>query len=136
MDDSCSARAFGVMVGLFGSCADTAAPVRRSTARVISRMLILKPREHGPTLWPRIRLPMEEVADGLLHHLPGDFRDRAGERDVLRAGLHAILRVAAFLDAAIAHQRLQTFLLEHAARRMRIEQANLRDGRRTYEPGA
>src|ERR1039458_1498264 len=49
----------------------------------------------------------EEVLHGLPHHLPADIGDGLGERDLLGADFDAVLRVAAFLDAAIAHERLQ-----------------------------
>src|SRR5580692_1630714 len=44
----------------------------------------------------------EKVTDGLFHHCAADLGNRARQGDVLRTGFHAIVCVAAFLDAAIA----------------------------------
>src|SRR5438477_5593355 len=68
----------------------------------------------------------EHVFDGLDHHLPGDPRDRPRERDSLGAGLYAILGIAAFVDAAIAHKRMQAFFFEDRTGGMVIEQCDLR----------
>src|SRR5260370_39340859 len=71
----------------------------------------------------------QQVAERLLHDLTTDFGNRRGQWNVLRTNLDAVLGVAAFLDAAIAHQRRQTLALQRPAGRMRVEQAHLRDSR-------
>jgi len=77
----------------------------------------------------------EQVAERLPHDLAADFGNRRGQRDVLRTNLDAVLRVAAFLDAAVAHERRQTLALQGLAGRMRVEEAHLRDRGRAYESG-
>ena len=54
----------------------------------------------------------EKVTEGLLHDRAADFGNGLGQRNILGANFHAVLRVAAFLDAAIAHQRRQTLALQ------------------------
>src|SRR5271170_3049244 len=49
--------------------------------------------------------------------------------------MHAVLRIAALLDAAVAHQRAKPFLFEHLARGVLVEELHLGDGRRTDEAG-
>ena len=58
-----------------------------------------------------------------------------GQRDILGANLDAVLRVAAFLNAAVAHQRRETLALQLFACGMRVEQPHLRDGGRAHEAG-
>src|SRR5689334_25174019 len=82
------------------------------------------------------QLSSEQVADGLLHHFAADFGDGAGERNVFRAGFHAILRVATFLDATIAHQRGQALALQSSAGGVGVKQPDLRNGRSANEAGA
>ena len=48
-------------------------------------------------------LSAEQVANGLLHDRAADFGNGLGERDLLGARLHAVLRIPALLDSAIAH---------------------------------
>jgi hypothetical protein len=69
----------------------------------------------------------EEIANRLLHDLAANFGNRFGQWNVFRANLHAVLRVAAFLDAAVSHEGREALALEGCAGRMRIEQAHLRD---------
>jgi hypothetical protein len=52
-----------------------------------------------------IVLAPEQIRNSLHHYIPADLRNRPCQRNVLRADFHAVLRVTAFLDAAIAHQR-------------------------------
>src|SRR3984957_11060288 len=75
----------------------------------------------------------EQVPEGLLHHLAAHFGYGIGQRDFLGADLNAVLRVAAFLDSAIAHQRGETFPLQRFSRGMSIEQLYLRNRRRADE---
>src|SRR5277367_3778698 len=60
--------------------------------------------------------PAEKVTDGLFHHRAADLGNRPRQGDVFGTNFHAILRVTAFLDAAIAHQRRQPFTLERRTR--------------------
>src|SRR5579859_1496175 len=82
---------------------------------------------HGPGgLRRRISiLPSEKISESLFHHLTAYVRDGARERDVFGAGFHAVLCVAALLDAAIAHERGQALVLHHLAGGMRVEQPHL-----------
>src|SRR5258708_20159278 len=63
----------------------------------------------------------EKIADGLLHDRATDLGDGTGQRNILRTDLDAVLRVAAFLDPAIAHQSRQPLALQRFARRMPVE---------------
>ena len=51
--------------------------------------------------------------------------DRGRERDVFGANLDAVLGVATFLDAAVAHEGGEAFALEGFAGGMRVEEAHL-----------
>src|ERR1051325_6437269 len=70
----------------------------------------------------------EEILDCLLHHLAAGVGNGLGKRDIFGADLDTILREAALLNAAIAHERLKTFMLERLARGMLVEEPHLRDG--------
>src|ERR1700675_2637342 len=85
------------------------------------------PRLHRTTDVPKAPSLPQQVAEGLFHDLSTDFGNRRGQWNVLRTNLNTILREAAFLDAAIAHQCGQTLALQGLAGRMRVEQAHLRD---------
>ena len=49
------------------------------------------------------RLLPEQVSERLFHHRAPDLGDGLRKRNVLRAGFHAVLRVAALLDSTVAH---------------------------------
>src|SRR4051812_46727873 len=66
-------------------------------------------------------LSSKEICKCLLHHFAINVRDRSGERNVLGTDLNAVLRVSAFMDAAIAHQRLQALVFDHFSRGMHVE---------------
>ncbi len=69
----------------------------------------------------------------MLHDRAAYLGNGAGQRDIFGANLHAVLGVAALLNAAVAHQRRQTLALQFFARGMGVEQPHLRDGGRAYE---
>src|SRR6267154_6586452 len=75
----------------------------------------------------------EKVTQGLVHDRAAYLRNGRCERDILGADLDAVLSVAAFLDAAIAHQGRQALALQFLARGMHVEQPCLRDGRGAHE---
>src|SRR5881398_1600541 len=81
------------------------------------------------------RLALKKIGDRLFHHLPAHIGNGASERDMFWTSLDAVLRVATFMNAAIAHQRLQTFVLLHMAGGMGVEQLHLGDGRSAHEAG-
>src|SRR5262245_13949823 len=81
-------------------------------------------------------LPPEEILNRLLHHFAAGIGNGLRERDVLGAHLHAVLREAALLNAAIAHERLESLLLQRLACGMLVEEANLGDGGCAHEAGA
>jgi len=58
-----------------------------------------------------LALGAEEVEDCFFHHIFSDFADGFGERNIFWANFDAILRVAAFLDSAVAHQCIETLVL-------------------------
>src|SRR3954468_15422670 len=61
-------------------------------------------KEHSTHRFATIEgLTSEKVCYRLLHHFAVYVRDRACERNVLGADLNAVLRVAAFVNAAIPH---------------------------------
>ncbi len=70
------------------------------TESVYTRIVYLKLADASADLRP------EEILHRLPHHLATDIGDGPGERNVFRTDFHAVLRVAAFLDAAVAHQSL------------------------------
>src|ERR1700722_4971815 len=75
----------------------------------------------------------EKIPQSLLHHRSAHLGNGPRQRNVLGANLHAILRIPAFLNAAIAHQCRQPLPLQLLARRMRIKQPHLRNRRRPHE---
>src|SRR5260370_1584886 len=87
----------------------------------------------NPLSWARITT--EEILDGRLHRLAAGVGDGLGKRNVLGTDFHAVLGEAAFLDAAIAHERLQPFVLERLSGGMLVEQTDLSDRRRAHEAG-
>ena len=89
-----------------------------------------KPKPRAP--WVEVPgdagLEAEEVEDGLLHYVAANITDGSGERNFFGADLDAVLRVAAFLNSTVAHERLQTLLPEHFARGVHVEQTRLGNG--------
>src|ERR1700674_201865 len=83
--------------------------------------------EKGPTFRKAPSLP-QQVAERLSHDLATDFGNRRRQRNIFRTNLAAVLRVATFLDAAVAHERRQALALQGLPGGMRVEQAHLRDG--------
>src|SRR5262249_49472631 len=81
-------------------------------------------------------LAAEEVLDRLLDDLATGVGNGFGERDVLGAHLHAVLCVAALLDAAIAHQGPQALMFQRLARGMLVKEPHLGNGRGANEAGA
>src|SRR5215469_17545268 len=84
---------------------------------------------------PVLELASEEILDCLLHHFATSVGNGCGKRYIFGTDLHAVLRKTAFLDAAIAHERPQAFVLESLTRGMLIEQADLGDGGGAYKSG-
>jgi hypothetical protein len=60
-------------------------------------------------------------------------RDRVDQRDLLRAHLDAVLRLAAVLDSALAHHRVEPLVRVHLAARVQVEEAHLVERRRPDE---
>src|SRR5262245_37876262 len=75
----------------------------------------------------------EDVAQPLHRRLPSDLADRVRQRDLLRAHLDAVLRVAAVGDAAGFHQDREALLRVHRARRVEVHEQRLPDDRRADE---
>src|SRR5215813_1119315 len=84
---------------------------------------------------PETQLAAKEVFDCLLHHFATGVGNEFRKRDIFGTDLHAVLREATFLDAAIAHERAQAFMLQRFAGGMLIEQADLGDRRRADKAG-
>src|SRR5690606_30284376 len=100
----------------------------------------LRPRTQGEapprvSRWPAPRragglLTLEELRHAVDRHRAADGGDALRERDVLRADLHAVLRVAAVAHAAGAHEGVEALTLEALAGLVGIEEPRLaEDGR-------
>src|SRR5205807_8292565 len=76
---------------------------------------------------------VEEVAQRLERGLARHLRDAGSERDPLRAGLHAVRRLPAIVDAAREHERVQPLGSVHLPGGMVVVEPRLRDGRRPDE---
>src|SRR5467141_2609057 len=76
---------------------------------------------------------LEEVPQRLERGLARHLRDAGGERDALRAGLHAVRGLAAIVDAARKHERMQALGGVHLPGGMVVVEPRLRDGRRPDE---
>src|SRR5271165_5245173 len=74
----------------------------------------------GP-FWPFSWSLAEEVADGLFHDIAADLGNRLSQGNVLGADLDAVLGVATFLDASVAHQRGQAFSFQSCTGGVGIE---------------
>src|ERR1700681_645209 len=93
--------------------------------RAGSRTGLAPSLQKGATFRKARSLP-QQVAERLFHDLATDFGNRRRQRNIFRTNLDAVLRVATFLDAAVAHERRQTLALQGLPGGMRIEQAHLR----------
>ena len=63
------------------------------------------------------------------------IRDGFGERELLGAGLYAVLGKAALLDAAVSGECTKALCLEDSAAGVHIEEPGLGDGGGAYEAG-
>src|SRR6202022_693750 len=72
----------------------------------------------------------EPVLQGLLGGLAGHVGDRRGERDPLLARVDAVRGLSAVRHATLAHEPVQPLAGIHRSRRVRVEEADLRDRRR------
>lgn len=106
-----------------------------STTSTQSTMSTLQRPDRGLGLRADHDLSGKDVFDRLAHDLAANFGDGVGQRDVFGADFNAILGVAALLDAAIAHQRVQALFLQSFAGGMSVEEPHLRNGRRADEVG-
>src|SRR5271165_5586642 len=77
----------------------------------------------------------EQVFHRLPHDLAADVGDGLGERNVFGADFDAVLRVAALLDAAVAHQGFESIDLQRLPCWVIVEQTHLRYGGSSYEAG-
>src|SRR5262245_47407827 len=75
----------------------------------------------------------EDVAQPAERRLPSDLADRVRQRNLLRANLDAVLRVAAVGDAAGSHEDCEPLVRVHRARRVEVHQQRLPDDRRADE---
>src|ERR1700675_2786326 len=78
-------------------------------------------------------LPYQPPEQRLFPCLAVDLRQRFGQGDFLRTGLHAILCVGAVFDPTVAHNRRDAFLGMHRSGRVHIEQPHLAEDRRAHE---
>src|SRR5579859_5311723 len=81
----------------------------------------------------RKSLPYKPAQQSLFPRLPINLRQRFRQRNLFRAGLHAILRVRAILDAAVPHHRLNPLFGMHPARWMHIKESHLAENRRAHK---
>src|SRR5690606_10285664 len=70
----------------------------------------------------------EELLDGVDRCLATNGGDGIGERDLLRADAHAVLRVAAIDHTTRSRHLLQALVLQVLARGIQVEQVGLPDG--------
>jgi len=98
--------------------------------------LQLTVKNENPIDQPNGCPPQKQVAAGLAEEptqeglLPGfavDFGDGFGKRDVLGAGLDAILGVCTLFDAAVAQKSLDAFFSVHCACRVHVKETDLAD---------
>src|SRR5262245_4460412 len=75
------------------------------------------------------RSARKQVAQPLERRLTPDLADRVGQRNLLRARLDAVLRVAAVRDAARLHERRESLVRAHLAGRIHVEEERLPDRR-------
>ena len=86
-----------------------------------------------------LSLSPQQITEGLFHDLPTHFGNGLGQRDIFGTDLDTVLRIAAFLDAAIAHQSREPFPLQRSARGIGVKQPHLGNSRGANEardPGA
>src|SRR5713226_875657 len=88
--------------------------------------------------FPQVRvcgesLPYKPAEKRLFPGVAVHFGDGLRQRDALRASVHAVLCVRAFLDAAGTHERAESLALIHRARWVHIEKAHLADDGRAHE---
>src|ERR1700679_3580112 len=76
----------------------------------------------------RMLLAGEEVFDLLDEDVAAHVADGFGEGELFGAGLDAVLREAALLDAAVSGQCAEAFFFEDGAARVHVEELGLSDG--------
>src|SRR5579875_470321 len=82
----------------------------------------------GSTSLMAATLAAEEVFDLLHKGVAADVADGLGERQLLGAGLDAVLGEAALLHATVTGERAETLFLEDGAGWVHVEELGLRDG--------
>src|SRR5436190_2012245 len=73
-------------------------------------------------------LTREEVFDLLYEDVAAHVADGFGEGELFGAGLDAVLREAALLDAAVAGEGAEAFFFEDGTRGVHVEELGLGDG--------
>src|SRR5688572_9785988 len=81
----------------------------------------------------RAQSALEELLDGVYRHCAVHLEDAFRQRNAFGAYSHAVAGLAAALDAAFFHQRIEARPGMHLSGRVAVEQAHLRDGRRADE---
>ena len=79
------------------SCVMAGKTLSQKVNRYFSGMNLRSESKYGALL-------PEKVSKSLLHHLAANLRNGSGEGNLFGANLHTVLRVAAFLNATIAHE--------------------------------
>ena len=79
---------------------------------------------------PSDRLFLQPPQQSIKNCFPIFFVDCFGQRDVHRASLHAVLRIATVGNAIVTHDAFEPFVTVHRAARMHVEVPNMRDGLR------
>src|SRR5580692_2339580 len=80
-------------------------------------------------------LPGEEVLDLLDEDVSAHVADGFGEGELLGAGLDAVLREAALLDAAVSGEGAEALFFEDGAAWVHVEELGLGDGGGADEAG-
>jgi len=76
---------------------------------------------------------LKQISDRLPHHLAVHIGDGCRQRNVFRADLYTVLRVAALVNSPVAHHRPEACTPQVSSGRVQIEQAYLVDDRRTHK---
>ena len=86
-----------------------------------------------PSLNPNAELSAQKVFGFLDQHVAADVGNCVGEGDAFGADFYAVLREAAFLNAAVAGEGAETVFLEDFAGGVVVEELDLGDGGRADE---
>src|SRR5580700_11370727 len=100
----------------------------RSIPEACSPPIVARPSNRNGERGPSSRssgLLQQPAKEHAFRRLSADRCNGVDERDLLRTRLDAILRLAASLDAALAHDLIEALPRVHLAARVQVEEAHL-----------